>query len=333
MRSRKHPWRPRRVLADVDCIWDILWVCSECAALRCKFVTYPTQPNRSSKQQTTLTKPHGWQLQFGETAWRLQLSASAIPAIPILFTVLLCPESPYWHMKHNRNNHDQAFRSLNVLRNTPLQAARELYYVHLQQRQRSKLETDDETRSFGKKFIELFSIPRNRRATIAAYVVMLSQQLCGSMCLHPLHIVPEKSLKNPSQPPSILQQYHLPQLRLHAPRRPKIILSLRVDKLHLRHPRDLGHGHAWPAHSTPHNPPAHGSDHVPRGPQLRHPEQQSIALLAAYDAGVCVLRLVQSGYGVSDLSFVTLFHPLSSFLPHLFFRLLQVPPPTPNHIS
>jgi hypothetical protein len=39
--------------------------------------------------------------------------------------------------------------------------------------------------SFTGKIIELFTIPRNRRAAVAAYVVMLSQQLCGStLSLH-----------------------------------------------------------------------------------------------------------------------------------------------------
>lgn len=33
-----------------------------------------------------------------------------------------------------------------------------------------------------KRFTELFTIPRVRRATLASFTVMLAQQLCGSKC-------------------------------------------------------------------------------------------------------------------------------------------------------
>lgn len=35
------------------------------------------------------------------------------------------------------------------------------------------------TDNYFKRFTELFTIPRNRRATIAASTVMLAQQMCG----------------------------------------------------------------------------------------------------------------------------------------------------------
>lgn len=34
----------------------------------------------------------------GKNAWRLQLGSAMIPAIPLLFMIYLCPESPRWLM-------------------------------------------------------------------------------------------------------------------------------------------------------------------------------------------------------------------------------------------
>lgn len=67
----------------------------------------------------------------------------------------------------------EAFESLCRLRNTPLQAARDLYYIHVQ--------LVEETAIIGKsnyltRFIELFTIPRVRRATLASFTVMIAQQ-------------------------------------------------------------------------------------------------------------------------------------------------------------
>lgn len=110
----------------------------------------------------------------GEIAWRLQLGSAMIPAIPLLVGVYFCPESPRWYIKKGRFS--EAFRSLCRLRNTPLQAARDLYYIHAQIQE----EADIIGRSnYITRFIELFTIPRVRRATGASFTVMLAQQMCG----------------------------------------------------------------------------------------------------------------------------------------------------------
>ena len=57
-----------------------------------------------------------------------------------------------------------------------MQAARDMYYVHCQ------LEIESAViggRTFFNRLIELFTIPRVRRATVASGVVMLAQQMCG----------------------------------------------------------------------------------------------------------------------------------------------------------
>ncbi|KAL5485352.1 hypothetical protein ACEPAI_7994 [Sanghuangporus weigelae] len=110
----------------------------------------------------------------GRNAWRMEIGSAFIPAIPLLVGCYLCPESPRWYMKKNR--YRKAYNSLLRLRNHPLQAARDLYYIHAQ------LELENQfivKGSYLRRFIELFKVPRIRRATLAASTVMLAQQMCG----------------------------------------------------------------------------------------------------------------------------------------------------------
>ncbi|EOD43104.1 putative sugar transporter protein [Neofusicoccum parvum UCRNP2] len=110
----------------------------------------------------------------GDIAWRLQLGSAFIPAVPLVVGIYFCPESPRWLMKKGR--YAKAYRSLVRLRNTPLQAARDLYYVHAQLAIESEIIGKS---NYVTRFFELFTIPRVRRATLASFVVMLAQQMCG----------------------------------------------------------------------------------------------------------------------------------------------------------
>jgi Sugar (and other) transporter len=83
-------------------------------------------------------------------------------------------ESPRWLMKKNR--YPEAYRSLLRLRHSPLQAARDLYYIHVQLVEEAKIV---HASNYFVRFSELFTIPRVRRATLAAFTVMLAQQMCG----------------------------------------------------------------------------------------------------------------------------------------------------------
>ncbi|KAK1486518.1 sugar transporter [Colletotrichum abscissum] len=98
-----------------------------------------------------------------------------IPAVPLIFMIYLCLESPRWYMKMNRPA--DAFASLQRLRFTKLQAARDLLLMHI------ALETEKSLfahrGSALKRFQELFTIPRIRRANLAAATIMLAQQMCG----------------------------------------------------------------------------------------------------------------------------------------------------------
>ena len=57
--------------------------------------------------------------------WRLMLGSAGVPAIFVMTQVFLCPESPRWLISKGR--YEKAYRSLERLRNHPIQAARDLY--------------------------------------------------------------------------------------------------------------------------------------------------------------------------------------------------------------
>lgn len=66
----------------------------------------------------------------GETAWKWQTASAAIPAFALVLLVLTIHESPRWLLKKGKLA--DAFASLCALRQTPLQAATELFYSNAQ---------------------------------------------------------------------------------------------------------------------------------------------------------------------------------------------------------
>lgn len=125
----------------------------------------------------------------GKIAWRLQLGSAFIPAVPLAIGIWFTPgeyplrslprpslmqfasESPRWLLKKGR--HAKAYKSLLRLRFTALQAARDLYYISAQLDEEAKILKAD---SFFRRLQELFVIPRVKRATWAAFTVMIGQQ-------------------------------------------------------------------------------------------------------------------------------------------------------------
>ncbi|EKM57086.1 uncharacterized protein PHACADRAFT_160624 [Phanerochaete carnosa HHB-10118-sp] len=103
--------------------------------------------------------------------WRLMLASAGIPALIVMSQVFFCPESPRWLMSKGR--YDKAYASLVRTRNTPLQAARDLYYIH------TLLEAEKAFETGQSGFVQLFTVPRNRRAALASVTVMFMQQFCG----------------------------------------------------------------------------------------------------------------------------------------------------------
>ncbi|KAJ3759665.1 hypothetical protein EV360DRAFT_81916 [Lentinula raphanica] len=101
--------------------------------------------------------------------WRLMLGSAGIPALFICLQVFFCPESPRWY--YSKGRYREAYNSLARLRRHPIQAARDLYYIHV------LLEAEKGIMLNRNRFLELFTVPRNRRATLASFIVM--QQFCG----------------------------------------------------------------------------------------------------------------------------------------------------------
>lgn len=75
-----------------------------------------------------------------------------------------------------KRRYKQAWRSFLRLRNHPIQAARDMFYVHAQLEIESVIIGQG---NFFTRFFELWTKPRVRRATIASSIVMLGQQMCG----------------------------------------------------------------------------------------------------------------------------------------------------------
>jgi sugar porter (SP) family MFS transporter len=116
----------------------------------------------------------------GSISWRLQLGSAFIPAIPLIFGIWFTPESPRWLMRKGR--YGLAYKSFLRLRTAPIQAARDLYYAHALLRQEEILIRESGVSpdsNFFTRCIELFTIPRIRRATQAAGIVHIGQQMCG----------------------------------------------------------------------------------------------------------------------------------------------------------
>ncbi|KAH9827338.1 MFS sugar transporter like protein [Teratosphaeria destructans] len=110
----------------------------------------------------------------GKIAWRLQIGSAFLPAVPLVIGIYFCPESPRWYMK--KNKYQNAYDSLLRLRFHPIQAARDLYYIHCQLQVENSIVGDN---NYVTRFTQLFTIPRIRRATLASFTVMIAQQMCG----------------------------------------------------------------------------------------------------------------------------------------------------------
>jgi hypothetical protein len=140
-------------------------------------------------------------------SWRALLATAIIPAIVLLFLVFMCPESPRFLIQRNR--YPEAYKSLLELRGTPIQAARDLYYIHAQLQTEAVTVWDRHEGNswwsegeqiyayqkwinkgnFFKRMMYLATDKRTRRACTVASIVMASQQLCGVSSLHVWNIL------------------------------------------------------------------------------------------------------------------------------------------------
>ena len=139
------------------------------------------------------------------SSWRKQMAAAFIPAVPLLLFVPLCAESPRWLLKRGRIK--DAYKSMLRLRGAPILACRDLLLMHAQLQAETKyfkspssLESNkiaDQPSSAGNilfgsyqaevkatkpwnRFAKLFTRKRTRNASLNAFMVMISQVLCGA---------------------------------------------------------------------------------------------------------------------------------------------------------
>lgn len=119
--------------------------------------------------------------------------------------MFLCPESPRFLIQ--KHEYAKAYRSLVEIRGTEIQAVRDLYKIHAQlQVEATKIYknwphegqwSEEQKRyiyqswinrgNFFTRMWDLFTVPRNRRACVVAFIVMLSQQLCGVSSIQNQH--------------------------------------------------------------------------------------------------------------------------------------------------
>jgi hypothetical protein len=131
-------------------------------------------------------------------AIRLQTASAFIPAAFLIILVWSVPESPRWLLKKGR--YAEAFVSMCALRSSSLEAATELLYAneqvqmevallppgsrskaleHGHSADRSRFQRAVKATNYWVRIAQLFRSRGTRRATIAAAVVMIGQQLCG----------------------------------------------------------------------------------------------------------------------------------------------------------
>lgn len=133
-------------------------------------------------------------------SWRFQLASSFIPACVLLALVFVGSESPRWLVKKQR--YADAYKVFLRLRGSPLLAARDLIHIRAQLNVETILfmRRDDEEVDlgnkipqidpvayrreisligYGRRIVQLFTIPRVRRSTLATFIVMSCQQLSG----------------------------------------------------------------------------------------------------------------------------------------------------------
>lgn len=133
--------------------------------------------------------------------WRLQIVSACLPTLVLLVLILTIPESPRWLLK--RSEFGAAFAAMVPLRETRLQAARDVFYANQQiqaeeqylRAGRARGNEDDgqgvmqqtglqrqakwRNSNYFVRLCQLFQDKRTRRATVASACVMLGQQLCG----------------------------------------------------------------------------------------------------------------------------------------------------------
>ena len=108
----------------------------------------------------------------GGLNWRLMLGSAMLPALLALAQIPFCPESPRWLMGKGR--FAEAWTSLRSIRKHDITAARDLFYQYVLLKEEEGMDMPA-----SRRLKELFTVRRNRNATIASFIVTFMQQFCG----------------------------------------------------------------------------------------------------------------------------------------------------------
>ncbi|ELQ37640.1 sugar transporter [Pyricularia oryzae Y34] len=127
-----------------------------------------------------------------DLALSLILAGPVVPSLMMLAGLWYCPESPRYYMRPRSPNYSpsKAFTILKKLRNTELQALRDLYLMHKSIEQEEYLGLPKMSKQMRRGFFgrvveygmliqQLFAERRLRNALISSCTVNLCQQLCG----------------------------------------------------------------------------------------------------------------------------------------------------------
>lgn len=109
-----------------------------------------------------------------DVGWRFMLGSSCVPPLFVMAQVYFCPESPRWLLQNHKV--EKAYHSFRRIRNTELEACRDLFYTYVGVELERRV---NKGKNFFTQLWELFSIPRNARATMASWIIMFGQQFCG----------------------------------------------------------------------------------------------------------------------------------------------------------
>lgn len=107
-----------------------------------------------------------------DVGWRFMLGSSCVPPLFVMAQVCFCPESTRWLIQNGKIQ--EAYHSFRRIRNSELEACRDLFYTYGAVELERKV---SKGKNFFARLWELFSIPRNRRATAASWMIMFGQQV------------------------------------------------------------------------------------------------------------------------------------------------------------
>ena len=135
-----------------------------------------------------------------KSSWRWQTASISLPAFCLMCLIWTIPDSPRLHLK--KGQYRKAYEAMCLLRRTPLQAARDLFYANAQLQVESDNlldhidlpvpDTEDKQDlqleryqlrvrrlRWWQRFRDVFAKARVRRALQASLIVMVGQQFCG----------------------------------------------------------------------------------------------------------------------------------------------------------